>query len=196
MFNGLANLNLQTVNLQNLNVATSNLNNGQVTSLVQALNSNPQAQQNATQLTQQLQQQGKIGPNQQVIGVNGNQVFVADRSLVSRLGMGQTGGTAGGTANPSAGNAVNLANLPPQASAMLNGLNTVNFQNLNVRSVANVTDVVNRGQVSAMLKALNSNPQLQQIAQQLTSRLRADGRIGANQRVIGFMDGQVIITQQ
>jgi len=95
MLDGLVNVNVGSVtavaNVQDV------LNNSQVQLLVQALNNNSSAQQNATQLTTQLQQQGKLQPDQQVIGVKDGKAVVAPKSMIK--GGGTTGTSAsGGTA--------------------------------------------------------------------------------------------------
>jgi len=70
---------LVNVNVSNINAAVNVsdvLNGSQVQALVQALNSNSSAQQSANQLTQQLQQSGKIQSGQQVIGIKDGKALV------------------------------------------------------------------------------------------------------------------------
>jgi hypothetical protein len=71
---GLVNVNVSNVNAA-VNVSDV-LNGSQVQALVQALNNNSQAQQTATKLTQQLQQQGKLQSGQQVIGIKDGKALV------------------------------------------------------------------------------------------------------------------------
>jgi predicted P-loop ATPase/GTPase len=76
---------------------------------------------------------------------------------------------------------------------MTNGLLSVNVQNVNVQNVANVTDSLNNAQVSALIQALNNNPQARAAADALTQRLRREGKIDTTLRVVGFQNGQVIV---
>jgi len=84
MLSGLINLNVQQVlaqvnaqiNLQNVVVDVSNvLNDTQIQLLVQALNSNPQASLNATQLTSGLQRQGQLTSSEHVVGYNQGKIY-------------------------------------------------------------------------------------------------------------------------
>ena len=86
MMNGLAGFDMQSLqNPQSLNVQTvananTVLNQAQLTGLMQSLNSNPQARQAAQALTQRLRADGRIRPDQEVIGFQNGQVFVTTMS--------------------------------------------------------------------------------------------------------------------
>lgn len=170
---------LGTLNLQNFNAttpaivnATDIVNQNQVQDLLQALNSNPQAMQNAQRLTEQLRKSGRIGPDQQIVGFMNGQLVVAH-------GTGE----------------VTAAQLAPQAQNMLNGLTGLNLQNFNVNreQVVNATDTLNQNQFQDLLNTLNGNPQARQTAQRLTDMLRAQGKLQPNQQVVGFADGKIFI---
>jgi len=175
MLTDLGNLNLQSFATTTPAIAnaTDVLNQSQTQDLLQALNSNPQAQQIAQRLTEQLRASGRIRPDQQVVGFTNGQLFVA----------------------PVSGNATAAAPLTPQAQNMLNGLTGLNLQNLNVarEQVVNATDVLNQNQVNDLFNALNANPQARQMAQRLSDMLRAQGKLQQNQQVVGFADGKIFI---
>src|SRR5262249_54098993 len=78
MFNGLTGLNLQNFNIERQQVvnATDVLNQNQIQDLMQTLNGNPQAQQMARRLTDMLRAQGKLQPNQQVVGFADGKIFI------------------------------------------------------------------------------------------------------------------------
>jgi len=174
MLTDLGTLNLQTFNATNPTIvnATEVVNQNQIQDLLQALRSNPQAQQNAQRLTEQLRASGRIGPDQQIVGFINGQLFVAH-------------GTG----------AVTAVQLAPQAQNMLNGLNGLNLQNFNVnrQQVVNATDVLNQNQLQDLINSLNANPQARQMAQRLTDLLRAQGKLQPNQQVVGFADGKIFI---
>ena len=71
----LAQVNAQ-VNLQNVVIDVSNvLNDTQIQLLVQALNSNPQASLNATQLTSAMQRQGQLTSSEHVVGYHQGKIY-------------------------------------------------------------------------------------------------------------------------
>lgn len=67
---GLINVNIQNLNLQAQSVIDVRdiLNNDDIPVLVQALTSNTVATQNAARLTTTMQQQGKLAPDEAVVG--------------------------------------------------------------------------------------------------------------------------------
>jgi hypothetical protein len=80
MLSGLVNVNVQqvmaNVSVQNLVVSVSDvLNNNDIQVLLQALNENPQASQNAARLTDQLQQKGALQPNERVVGLANGRIY-------------------------------------------------------------------------------------------------------------------------
>jgi hypothetical protein len=174
MMNSLGSMNLQNFNATKPTIvnATDVLNQTQIQDLLQALNSNPQALQNAQRLTEQLRASGRIGANDQIVGFMNGQLFVAH-------------GTG----------AVTAVQLAPQAQNMLNGMTGLNLQNFNVsrQQVVNATDVLNQNQVQDLINTLNSNPQARQMAQRLTDMLRATGKLQPNQQVVGFADGKIFV---
>jgi len=172
LIGGLGSANTQSFNAQSIVDANAALGPNDLTALSRALAGNAQAHQTAAKLTQVLQAQGLIGANQQVVGVRGNQVFV-------------TG------ANGIAPNA--FSQLPAQAGQMLTGLTGLNMTNLPAFSVNNVTTTLPPAEVALLTQALAANPRAMQIAQTFTQQLRAAGRIGPAQTVIGFRDGQVFV---
>ena len=80
MLSGLVNVNVQqimaNVNVQNLVVSVSDvLNQNDIQVLLQALNNNPRASQNASRLTDALRQRQVLAPNERVVGVANGKVF-------------------------------------------------------------------------------------------------------------------------
>jgi hypothetical protein len=80
MLDGLVNVNVQqvvaNVSVQNLVVSVSDvLNNNDIQVLLQALNQNPQATQNASRLTDALRDQGKLSPAERVVGLTNGKVY-------------------------------------------------------------------------------------------------------------------------
>jgi hypothetical protein len=80
MLDGLVNVNIQqlmaNVNVQNLVVSISDvLNRNDIQVLLQALNNNPQASQNAGRLTDALRQRQALGPDERVVGVANGRIF-------------------------------------------------------------------------------------------------------------------------
>jgi hypothetical protein len=80
MLSGLVNVNIQqvmaNVSVQNLVVSVSDvLNNNEIQVLLQALNNNPQASQNAARLTDELQQRGALQPNERVVGYTNGRIY-------------------------------------------------------------------------------------------------------------------------
>jgi hypothetical protein len=70
---------------------------------------------------------------------------------------------------------------------------TVNVPGASVQNVAQLNSVLNPTDVAAFLQAVEANAQAQQNANALTLRLRNEGRIGPNQRVVAFQDGRVFV---
>src|SRR5205823_858235 len=149
--------------------ATDLLNQNQIQDLLQALNNNPQALQNAQRLTEQLRASGRIRADQQVVGFMDGKIFVATATAAAAV------------------------QLPQQAQNLFNGLTGLNLQNFNVarQQVVNATDLLNQNQIQDLINALNSNPQALQMAQRLTDMLRATGKLQPNQQVVGFADGKI-----
>jgi hypothetical protein len=91
-------------------------------------------------------------------------------------------------------------NISPQelqgAKDLTNPLLTLNAQSVNPQNIANVSDTLNNTQIAALVQAFNSNPQLQTAADTLTQRLRQDGRLTATQRVVGFQNGRLIVSNR
>jgi hypothetical protein len=174
MLNDLGTLNLQNflARTPNITNATDLLNENQVQDLLASLSGNPQAQQNAQRLTEQLRASGLLRPDQQIVG------FMDGRLVVATVAANAT-----------------AAALPQQAQNMLNGLTGLNLQNFNVerQQVVNATDQLNQNQINDLAQALNSNPQAQQMARRLTDMLRATGRLQPNQQVVGFADGRLFV---
>ena len=153
----------------------------QGTALIQAVTGNPLVRQTAAALTQRLRQQNRITPDQQVVGVNNGQVYIATNAQV---------------ANATAG-VRNTQLQPLQPATMVAGLATANnnVQTMNVQGVTTATNsLLNQNQLAAVYQSLNNNIQARQAADALTNRLLADGRIRGVQRVIGFQDGRAIVT--
>jgi len=80
MLSGLVNVNVQqvmaNVSVQNLVVSVSDvLNKNDIQVLLQALNDNPQASQNAARLTDQLQQRGALQPTERVVGLANGRIY-------------------------------------------------------------------------------------------------------------------------
>jgi hypothetical protein len=95
LLSGLVNVNVQQVlasvqltanlNVQDVIVNVSDvLNDNQIQALVQALNTNPQASMNASDLTSALQQAGSLDPMQWVVGVTGSEIY-SNRDLTNAL---------------------------------------------------------------------------------------------------------------
>jgi hypothetical protein len=95
LLSGLVNVNVQQVlasvqltanlNVQDVIVNVSDvLNDNQIQALVQALNTNPQAAMNASDLTSALQQAGAINPTEWVVGVTGSEIY-SNRDLTNTL---------------------------------------------------------------------------------------------------------------
>jgi hypothetical protein len=173
---------LGTLNMQNFATttptianATEVLNQNQIQDLITALNSNPQAMQNAQRLTAQLRASGRIRPDQQVVGFLDGRLFVANVAA-----------------------ATNAAQLPQQAQNLLNGLTGLNLQNFNVSNhhIANANDLLNSTQVQDLIRTLNSNPQAMQMVQRLSDMLRATGRLQPFQQVVGFADGRIVVANR
>jgi len=98
---------------------------------------------------------------------------------VPNVGGGNPG-TAGGTGQLS-------------SDTLLNNLASLNMQNVNVQNISDLNTVMNQSQTAGFLKSLDGNDQARQNSQELTRRLRAEGRIGPQQRVVAFQDGRVFI---
>jgi hypothetical protein len=170
MLSGLTTVNPQNANVRNIAGVETNLTPGQINALIQAVGSNPQIQRNAAMLTQQLRQRRMIGANQQVVGLaNGNALVASNAQIAGAV-------------------------FTPQMTSMVTGLANANAQTLNVRGVTNADLLLNRNQVSALFETINNNPQARQIADRLTMNMLAEGRIRADQRVIGLQNGQLIVT--
>jgi len=80
MLDGLINVNVQqvvaNVSIQNLVVSVSDvLNNNDIQVLLQALNQNPQASQNAKRMTDSLRQQNVLSPAERVVGYTNGKVY-------------------------------------------------------------------------------------------------------------------------
>ena len=113
LLSGLVNVNVQQVlasvqltanlNVQDVIVNVSDvLNDNQIQALVQALNTNPQALMNASDLTSALQQAGALDPTQWVVGVSGSGIY-SNRDLTNALqsrGIIQPGEMIVGTHKP------------------------------------------------------------------------------------------------
>jgi hypothetical protein len=113
LLSGLVNVNVQQVlasvqltanlNVQDVIVNVSDvLNDNQIQALVQALNTNPQASMNASDLTSALQQAGALDPSQWVVGVTGSEIY-SNRDLTNALqsrGIIQPGEVIVGHAGP------------------------------------------------------------------------------------------------
>ena len=181
ILNGLNTVNSQNPNITGVIDISRTLDPTQINALMQALKSNPQDVQFAIQLTQLLRRQGRIGPNQQVVGYLNGQVFVSGNGqLNSALGGGPRSGTT-------------YVRLNPQAQNILNGLNGLNPQNFNFQTAANLSGALDNIQMTALIAALNNNPQFMEVANALTQLLRQQGRIGQDQQVVGFANGQVFV---
>ena len=57
-----------------------------------------------------------------------------------------------------------------------------------------MNSVLGPAQVTQLIQNLESNQQARQVADTLTQQMRAAGRLRPTQRVIGFENGQVIVT--
>ncbi len=113
LLSGLVNVNVQqllasvqvqaNLNVQDVIVNLSDiLNDNQIQLLVQALNTNPQAALNASDLTSALQSSGVLAPSEWVVGVTGSQIY-ANKTLTDALqsrGIIQPSETIMKTANP------------------------------------------------------------------------------------------------
>jgi hypothetical protein len=80
MLDGLVNVNIQQVvaqvSVQNLVVSVSDvLNQNDIQVLLQALNNNPQASQNARRMTDALRQQNTLSPQERVVGYTNGKVY-------------------------------------------------------------------------------------------------------------------------
>jgi len=194
MVSGLSNLNVQTANVRSIDNVTGNISNNQLAAMYQALNSNPIARRNAQSLTTQLQRQGRIGATQEVIGYQNGTVIVASGSqafaappngfTAPAANAGTPGNTTGTTMNSAA---------TTQTTSLVNTLATANMQTFNAQSIANANSVVNSGQLAGLAKAVAGNPQAKQNADRLTQMLRSQGKIGADQQVVGLQNGQVLV---
>jgi len=183
---GLTNLNLNTFTPQASNIVTINtsLNNSQIQSLMQTLNSNQQAATASQMLTQRLQQQGLIQQGQQVVGFNDGKLYVT---------AGNTGTNSG---NDNGRGKSDEAHSRLNHGRLLTGLMDVNAANLNLKAsdVVNVNTALSSSQMQGLMQSVSSNPNARRAAEDLTTRLRQQGLLQQNQRVVGFFDGKVYVT--
>jgi hypothetical protein len=178
MLTGLNGVNVQAANVRTAAGIEANLTGGQINALIQAVGANPQTQQNATALTQQLRQRRLIGQDQQVVGYDNGRVLVATNAQV-------TAATRANRAAPA---------FTPQMNTLVTNLAGVNVQALKVQGVTNANTLFNEGQVTAIYDAISASPQARTVADRITMNLLADGLIRGNQRVIGIQDGRAIVT--
>jgi len=176
MLTGLGGANL----LPNFGVMpiAGSLTEGQTNALVHAVASNPLVQQRANALTQQLRQSGRIGADQQVLGVNSGRVFVASVAQVANAVRANTG-----------------ASFVGQPSDVVSSLGNVNVRNMDIRALSSIEGLMNENQVNAVYKAFNTNAQARRASDLLTMDLLIDGRIRGSQRVVGILDdGRIVVT--
>jgi len=248
MLNGLTGLNLQNFNVERQQVvnATDQLNQNQVNDLFQAIRSNPQTQQMAQRLTDMLRAQGKLQPNQQVVGFADGRIFVATRvppipDLVSGLAnLNLQSFNAQGIVtatdllnenqvrdllvalnnNPQArltavrltdqllsGNRINpdqlvvgfmngrvlVALTAQQFQVLINGLINADLQNVNQVNIINIVEVIREKETQNLIQAMERDAQARRNAAQLTQQLQSGGRVRRDQRVVGFLNGSVVI---
>src|SRR4029077_9427699 len=80
-----------------------------------------------------------------------------------------------------------------QFQVLVNGLINADLQNVNQLNVINITEVIRQNQVQTLLQTVNADQQAQRNAVQLTQTLQSSGRIRRDQRVVGFLNGNVVI---
>lgn len=190
MVNALPGLNVQNANIQGVVNASGTMDNAQINALIQALNNNPQARMAADALTQRLQREGKIGASDRVVGFQDGKVIVMSGPV--SLGSPTSGNPVPNVGGANPGTSAGASQV--SSDTLLNNLATLNTQNVAVQNIADLNTVMNQSQTSVFLKALDANNQALQNSQELTRRLRADGRIGPQQRVVAFQDGRVFVT--
>lgn len=218
ILNGLVNVNIQqllaNISVQNAVIDISNLLNGnQIQALVQALNRNPRASQNAERLTSSLRDRGALASNERVVGVKDDQVFKLNPATASQRPQARSadrparaaGSTSASSPSPSAaasrpnvtaGDVTQNATAVNMGQAMLIGLVNINVQqvmaNVSVQNlVVSVSDVLNNNEIQVLLQALNSNAQANQNASRLTEALRQRQALAPNERVVGAANGKI-----
>ncbi len=178
MMSGLGSANSQNATNPRIANVAGNLSEGQAIALIQTVGNNPVMQQRANALTGHLRQQRQIGPNQQVVGFDGGRIFVASNADVAAanrsIGVGRSPGS--------------------QPETLVNGLARANVRTLSIQGLTNVNGLLNETQANALYQALNNNAQARQAADALTMDLLIDGRIRADQRVVGLYDGRIVVT--
>jgi len=102
---------------------------------------------------------------------------------------GQPAPNVGGTAQVGA----NSSMIAQMNTRFVSSLTAANLQNLNVQTVADINTVLDQAQMNVLFQSLISNTEALRTAQTMTERLRASGQLNANQRVIGFQNGQVFV---
>jgi len=216
-------INSGNINVQNLKASdlTDALTAGSIPErtlqqLIHLLDANPQAQQAAQRLTQQLQAAKLLPEGAHVIGFANGKVYTLTGDEFKRIqgmagavggtgitppgtGIGSGTGVGSGTGTGTGtGTTVNITQNQLITSITNINVNTFNVNNISARNVINLntSNLFTPDQIQAIVQALNSNPQALQNAQQLSQLLLAKRLIQPGMMPVGFLNGNLYVVSQ